>query len=88
MGQHSVADAKNNLSDLIKQVEQGNEVVITRHGMPVAVLVPYIERQPHRITQAEINWLSKIRVKRRTVPGRTPDDAATLVRKMRDGDDP
>ncbi|MGQ0530836.1 MAG: type II toxin-antitoxin system Phd/YefM family antitoxin [Panacagrimonas sp.] len=33
-------EAKNRLSNLLDQVLQGEEVVITRHGRPVAKLVP------------------------------------------------
>jgi prevent-host-death family protein len=33
-------DAKNKLSALLDRVEQGEEIVITRHGKPVAHLVP------------------------------------------------
>jgi prevent-host-death family protein len=33
-------DAKNKLSRLLDLVEQGEEIVITRHGRPVARLVP------------------------------------------------
>jgi prevent-host-death family protein len=36
-----VFDAKTNLSQLIDRVELGETIVITRHGMPVARLVPY-----------------------------------------------
>jgi prevent-host-death family protein len=36
-----VFDAKTNLSQLIERVEQGQSIVITRHGAPVARLVPY-----------------------------------------------
>jgi prevent-host-death family protein len=36
----SVADAKNHLSELIRSVEQGETVVITRNGKPVAQVVP------------------------------------------------
>ena len=87
MGQHSVADAKNNLSDLIKQAEQGTEVIITRHGTPVAVLTAYAERQPRPMTPAELDWLFSRQVRRRAVPGVTPEDSVALVRRMRDGDD-
>jgi prevent-host-death family protein len=34
-----IFDAKTHLSSLIDEVEQGREVVITRHGKPVAKLV-------------------------------------------------
>ena len=32
--------AKNQLGALLDQVEQGEEIIITRHGKPVAKLVP------------------------------------------------
>ena len=35
-----IYDAKSRLSDLIDKVRAGKEVVITRHGVPVAKLVP------------------------------------------------
>jgi prevent-host-death family protein len=36
----STGDAKNRLTELIRAVEAGEEVVITRHGKPVVELVP------------------------------------------------
>ena len=36
----SVADAKNRLPELIRAVEAGERVVITRHGKPVAQITP------------------------------------------------
>ncbi|HLI61931.1 MAG TPA: type II toxin-antitoxin system prevent-host-death family antitoxin [Terriglobales bacterium] len=33
-------EAKNTLGSLLDRVEQGEEVVITRHGKPVARLIP------------------------------------------------
>ena len=39
MKQVGVFEAKTTLSSLIDQVEQGGEIVITRHGKPVAKLV-------------------------------------------------
>lgn len=35
----SVAEAKASLSEAIRDVEDGNTVIITRHGKPVAALV-------------------------------------------------
>ncbi len=35
-------EAKNTLGRLLDRVEQGEEIVITRHGKPVARLVPNI----------------------------------------------
>ena len=36
----SIAEAKNRLTELIRAVEDGETVVITRHGKPVAQLAP------------------------------------------------
>jgi len=36
----SIAVAKNRLPELIRAVEEGEKVVITRHGKPVAQLAP------------------------------------------------
>lgn len=36
----SVSDAKAQLTDLVKQAEGGEDVVLTRHGQPVVRLVP------------------------------------------------
>ncbi len=38
--QASVHEAKTNLSKLIEAAERGERVVITRHGVPVAEVVP------------------------------------------------
>ena len=35
----TIADAKNNLPKLIYTVEQGEDIHLTRHGKPVAVLI-------------------------------------------------
>jgi prevent-host-death family protein len=40
MSADSVAEAKNRLSRLIDRALEGGEIVITRHGHPVAVLRP------------------------------------------------
>jgi prevent-host-death family protein len=37
--QYTIADAKNKLPSLIHSVETGQEVKLTRHGKPVAVLL-------------------------------------------------
>ena len=36
----SIAEAKNRLPELIRAVESGEKVVITRHGKPVAQITP------------------------------------------------
>ena len=86
MSTHSVADAKNHLSELINRALRGEGVVITRRGQPVVELKavwPATEpapQSPRRMTKADVEWLRARRVGRLS-----PDkDAAELVREMRD----
>jgi len=41
----SIADARNNLTRLLREVEQGEVIQVTRHGQPVAALIPMAEYQ-------------------------------------------
>jgi prevent-host-death family protein len=79
MGKHSVAEARNNLSELIDRALQGEGVVITRHGHPVVELTP-VSPSPKPITADAIDWLVQHRVGRRL----PRDDAGTAVSKSRD----
>jgi prevent-host-death family protein len=38
-------DAKTHLSALVERVAQGEEITITKHGVPVAVLIPAVDRR-------------------------------------------
>lgn len=40
MPQVGAYEAKTRLSQLLEQVAKGEEIIITRHGVPVAALVP------------------------------------------------
>lgn len=42
-------EAKTHLPKLLERVEKGERFVITRHGKPVAELVPVVRRSPERI---------------------------------------
>ncbi len=42
-------EAKTHLSDLLDRIEQGEQVLITRHGVPVAIL-----RQPDSQTKPDV----------------------------------
>jgi len=81
MASHSVADAKNHLSELIDRAAKGEEVVITRHGTPVAVLRGFAAA--HRaVTAEDLDWLQRHRV-----GGKLPsEDAGAAVSRMRDED--
>lgn len=79
MSQHSVAETKNQLSELIDRAEKGEDIVITRHGHPVA-RISAVAPAPKRITQEAIDWLDAHRV-----AGKMPvEDAGTFVSRMRD----
>jgi prevent-host-death family protein len=47
MAAYSIAEAKDQLSRLVRQAEEGEEVAITRHGKVVAHLRSAVERR-HR----------------------------------------
>jgi prevent-host-death family protein len=50
MGTAGTYEVKTHLSRLLARVEKGERITITRHGVPVAVLVPAV---PGRQTAAE-----------------------------------
>ncbi len=56
-------DARNALAGLLRRVERGESITITRHGIPVARLVPIAVRSPEqqqKINEA-IDWLLRFR---------------------------
>jgi prevent-host-death family protein len=57
-------EAKNRLSELLQLVENGEEVTITRHGKPVAKLVPASQYDPARVKRA-VEELKEMRKKHR-----------------------
>ena len=79
MGEHSVVEAKNRLSELIDRALKGEGVVITRHGRPVVELKP-ISAPAKPITSEAIDWLVERRVGKRM----PRENAVALVRGMRD----
>jgi prevent-host-death family protein len=82
MSTHSVAEARNRLSELIDRALAGEGVTITRHGHPVVELKPVPPPQ-REITPADVDWLVAHR------RGRiAKEDSATLVSRMRDEDWP
>jgi len=53
-------EAKAKLSALLDRVERGEEIVITRHGRPIARLVPDGEARDIRAARAAIAGLTEI----------------------------
>lgn len=43
-------EAKTRLSELIREVEQGGDVIVARNGTPVARIVPWPPRRPARVS--------------------------------------
>jgi prevent-host-death family protein len=66
MSRYSVAEAKNTLPSLIDKAAAGEEVVITRHGKPVAEIRP-ITSQEQRPNKATYDWLRSRRDKRKGI---------------------
>lgn len=78
MSQHSVAEAKNRLSDLINRSLAGESVVITRHGHPVVELKA-VQPAGRRVTREELDGLAA-----QVVDASPTIDSGTLVSRMRD----
>jgi prevent-host-death family protein len=61
MKQVGIFDAKTHLSSLVDEVEKGGEIVITRHGKPVAKLVrakaPDDRMSPEAIERRRKAWM-------------------------------
>lgn len=81
MSRYSVAEARNNLSNLIDRAIKGDDVVITRHGQPVVEL-RRIAARGRSMTDEDMNWLRARRVGRK----RPKMNAAQLVSQMRDAE--
>ena len=79
MSKHSIAEAKDQLPELIDRALNGEDVVITRAGQPVVELKP-IPKPPRRVTQADLDWIAARRIKVRN----PTEDAGTLLSRMRD----
>ena len=62
MSEIDAYEAKTHLPKLLERVEKGERFVITRHGRPVAELVPISERDTKRMQRA----LSSLRLRRKT----------------------
>ena len=53
---YSIAAAKNNLSGLVHEVEQGHPVRLTRRGKPVAVLISTEQYERLSKPRKKIEW--------------------------------
>jgi prevent-host-death family protein len=64
--QISVSEAKGQLTDLVRRAEAGEDVLLTRHGQPVARLTPVkpvLDRARRRALMEEISLSGAAKVK-------------------------
>jgi prevent-host-death family protein len=73
MRQIGAVEAKSRLSELLVAVANGEEVIITKHGRPVAKLVPFTAHDQTRVAAA-IADLRGLRQKIRFSSGETVKD--------------
>lgn len=72
---YSIYMAKAKLSEVLRSVKKGNEIVVTERGHPIARIVPYremtlderleaLKRSGHLIERTSRKWPSSVGVKR------------------------
>jgi len=88
----TVSQARATLPELLTRVEAGEEVTITRHGRPVAVLVrPDVLRSRAEIIIERAGQLHELLADARRSaladPGLTPHRAEELIKDIRAGRD-
>lgn len=65
----TVREAQHHLSKLLENVEQGQEIMITRRGVEVAKLVPAKEKGDHLGKKVDWNaWLAERKEQLRDMP--------------------
>ena len=60
MREIQASEAKTHLPQILDEVERGETIIITRHGRPIARLVPEVQRRAHEV-EAAIESLRKLR---------------------------
>jgi prevent-host-death family protein len=58
--QVSISEAKTRFSQLVKRVASGEEIVITKAGRPIVVLVPY--ESTHKPLRKPGGWKGKVKI--------------------------
>ena len=81
----SVRELKDHLSDYLRRVENGEEIIVTSHRRPIAKLVPVPESEAKRTPTraevlAELEQLRKDLAK--TIPPQPP--ISEFIRELRD----
>lgn len=83
MAVYGVAEAKNSFTQLLDRVAQGERVVVTRHGKPVAEIMPPSEDRQAPSAEKIAAAFERLRVMRESLPS-ADRPAVEIVRGMRD----
>jgi prevent-host-death family protein len=79
-----IFEAKTNLSSLVEEVEKGGEIVITRHGKPVAKLVrTHSELTPEQIARRRKAIESLREIGRRLNLGLSQEEIKAMIEEGR-----
>ena len=79
-----IFDAKTHFSSLIDEVEKGGEIVITRHGRPVARLVRAEDRmRPEAIEKRRKAWMELREIGRRLNINATHEEIKSWIEEGR-----
>lgn len=81
MASYGVAEAKNNFTHLLDRVEEGERVVITRHGKPVAEIRPLAPERPLPTEAERRAAFERLRKMRDSLPPAT-QTSVELLRDM------
>lgn len=79
-----IFEAKTHLSSLLEEVEKGGEIVITRHGKPVAKLVRAEERlSPEAVEKRRRAWRELREIGRRLNINATHEEIKAWIEEGR-----
>jgi prevent-host-death family protein len=79
MRQIQASEAKTHLPELLDEVERGATLIITRHGKPIARLVPETDRRQSEISEA----VARMQSRRRHAPSITVQELLSAREKGR-----
>ena len=85
MANYGVAEAKNKFTHLLERVEDGERIIITRHGKVIAEIVKAAPAEPDSDVSEEVieAALENLRIVRESLPpAHMP--AADFIRQLRD----
>jgi antitoxin (DNA-binding transcriptional repressor) of toxin-antitoxin stability system len=80
MGQHSIKDASGHLHELVQRATQGETVVLTQDGKPVAE-IKALDMGAKILSDEKLDWLDSIAVSATT----SPISAVEIIRDIRSG---